>query len=284
MSQFNIHFFKEKSRKIDIEDLIQFFEKIEGMDIEMDDQSVRFLYTHPRLNLKAAFFITPKSHVPDIYRLNPKYLDLNFRMDMPILSPDYMAKHMFDLVKRVCDTYGFAVYNEMLEDVLPFKMEIVFKVFSMIKEAYVSKNPVLLSDYKHVPHDQLFAIYRYLDDAFELQKYYQELNTYVPKYHFLVENGERLVMAIEWKEQTLTVFPPFLNYILYRQTETVKVVSTKELYPLIEKYLQDVPGFIRGTKVIPKKTAKKVYRIMKKTRFTQYNHAYQKIDVRKLID
>jgi hypothetical protein len=284
MSQFNIHFFKEKSRKIDIEELIHFFEQIEGMEVEMDDQSVRFLYTHPRLLFKSTFFITPKSHVPDIYRLSPKFLDLNFRMDMPILTPDYMAKHMFELVKRICDTYGFAVYNEMLEDVLPFKMEIIFKVFSMIKDAYISKNPVLLSDYKPVSQDQLFAIYRYLDDLLELQKYYQELNTYVPKYHFLVENGQKLVIAIEWKEQTLTVFPPFLDYILYRQAETVKVVSTKELYPLIEKFLQDVPGFIKGTKVIPKKTAKKVFKIMKKTKFTQHNHTYQKIDSRKLID
>jgi hypothetical protein len=284
MSQFNIHFFKEKSRKIDIDELVFHFEKIVGMEVEMDEQSVRFLYTHPNLGYKAMFCITPKSQVPDIYRLSPKFLDLNFRMEMPILVPDYLAKHMFELVKNVCDKYDFHVYNELFEDVLPFKMDVVFKVFSMIKEAYISKNPVLLSDYHMMPKDKLSSILRYLDDLLELQAYYQELDTYVPKYHFLIENSNRLAIGIEWKEHKLTVFPPYIDYLFYRDQEIIKVIKFDEAYALIEKYLQDVPGFIKGTKVIPKKLSKKVFKIMKKTKFTQYNHTFSKVDLRKLID
>ena len=151
MSLFNIHFFKEKSRKIDLELLIHFFEEIEGMNVEMDEKSVRFKYTHPRLNYEALFIITPKSCVPDIYRLSPKFLDLNFHLEMPILTPDYVAKHLFELVKKVCDRFDFHIYNEMFEDVLPYKQEVVHKVFGMMKTAYIDKNPVLMSDYFILP-------------------------------------------------------------------------------------------------------------------------------------
>jgi len=95
MSLFNIHFFKEKSRKIDLEQLIAFFESIEGFHIEMDEKSVRLYYTHPRLQHESLFVITPKSQVPDIYRLSPKFLDLNFHLEMPILTPGRLHPTLF---------------------------------------------------------------------------------------------------------------------------------------------------------------------------------------------
>ena len=284
MSQFNLHFFKEKSRKIDLEQLIAFFEAIEGIRTEMDEKSVRFFYTHPRLSYDALFIITPKSQVPDIYRLSPKFLDLNFHLEMPILTPDYMVKHYLDIVKKICDRFDFHIYNEMFEDVLPFKMDVVLKVFDMVKDAYIHKNPVLLSDYHLLSKDKLHAIFRYSDDLLELQKYYQELETYVPKYHFLNTEKKKLVIGIEWKEHTLTVFPPYLDYVFYRINNEIKIVSFEELLPLIEKYLTDVPGFIKGTRVMTKKTAGKVYKIMKKTKFMKIEHTYTKESMKKLLD
>jgi len=284
MSLFNIHFFKEKSRKIDLEQLIAFFEAIEGFHIEMDEKSVRLYYTHPRLQHESLFIITPKSQVPDIYRLSPKFLDLNFHLEMPILTPDYIAKHVFEIVKKVCDRFDFHIYNEMFEDVLPFKMDVVLKVFDMVKRAYITKNPILLSDYRIIGKEKLASMLRYLDDLGELQNYYKELDTYVPKYHFLVTEKKELVVGIEWKEHTLTVFPPHLDYVFYRLANEIKVISYEELYPLIEKYTMDVPGFIKGTKVIPKKTSGKVFRIMKKQKFMKISHTFQKESLKKLID
>ncbi|TVP86019.1 MAG: hypothetical protein EA375_02585 [Acholeplasmataceae bacterium] len=284
MAQFNIYFFKEKSRQIDLDELINYFESIEGITIDMDEQSVRFNYLHPRLGYQAQFLITPKSTVPDIYRLNPKFLDLNFHLSMPILTPDFVTRHLMEMVKRITERFNFHVYNEMLEDVLPFKMDVLLKVFSMVKEAYIEKNPVLLGDYHLLGTEKLSAVLRYLDDLVELQAYYKDLETYVPRYHFLSNENKDLAIGIEWKEQTLTVFPPYLDYVFYRLGDTLKVVPCKEAMPLLEKHLLDVPGFIKGTKVVPKKTAKKVFRIMKKTKFSQVGHTFQKASVRHLID
>jgi hypothetical protein len=284
MAHFNIHFFKEKSRKIDLDHLINFFEQIEGITVEMDELSVRFRYVHPRLSYEAQFIITPKSQVPDIYRLSPKFLDLNFHLELPILSPDYIAKHCFEMVKKVCDSYDFHVYNEMFEDVLPFKMDVVLKVFDMVKKAYIAKNPVLLSDYQLLGKEKLHAVLRYLDDLVELQNYYKEMETYVPKYHLLTTEKKEFVIGIEWQEHTLTVFPPYIDYIFYRSNNTIQVVSYAEWLPLVEKYLFDVPGFIKGTKVISKKTSSKVFRVMKKNKFSKIDHTFSKVNVKKLLD
>ena len=284
MALFNIHFFKEKTRKIDLEELISFFEKIEGIHVEMDERSVRFKYTHPRLQYDALFIITPKSQVPDIYRLNPRFLDLNFHLEMNILTPEYVAKQLFDIVKRVCDTYGFAIYNEMFEDVLLYKIDVVLKVYQMLKEAYIKKNPMLLSEHHQLPKDEVSSILRYLDDLNELQNYYKDLETYVPKYHFLTTEQKKLVLGIEWKEHTLTVFPPYLDYVFYRVGNEIRVIDYQELHPIIDKFLLDVPGFIKGTKVMHKKQAKKIYHIMKKQKFTKITHTFSKESVKRILD
>ncbi len=284
MAQFNVHFFKEKSRHIDIEVLIDFFEKVEGVTVEMDDQSVRFLYTHPHLPYQALFKITPKSEVPDIYRLNPRFLDVNFHMEMPILTPNYIAKHIFDVIKKICDKFGFHIYNEMFEDVLAFKMELLDKVFHMLKDAYIEKNPVLLNDYFVLPTEKLTAVFRYLDDIVELQNYYKELDTYVPKYHFLSTESHHLTIGIEWNEQTLTVFPPCIDYVFYRLNGEIKVIVADEVLEALDKFVTDVPGFIRGTKVLTKKFLRKAHKIMRKSKFSKIDHTFEKQTVRKLLD
>ena len=284
MAEFHIHFFKEKSRKIDLEVLIAFFEEIKGFIVEMDDASVRFLYTHPKLGHKAKFVITPKSQVPDIYRLSPKFLDLNFRLEMPLLTPNYVASGLFELVKKISDRFNFHIYNEMFEDVLPYKIEVVNKVYHMLKKAYVDKNPVILSNYFIIDTKRLNAIYRYLDELYDLQKYYQELDTYVPTYHFLKTDEKKLILGIEFKEHSLTVFPPELDYVFYRSKEDIKVFSAQEVLETLDKLLQDVPGFIKGTKVVPKKQMKKVHKLMKKTKFDLVEHTFEKELLKHLID
>ncbi|MCK9235398.1 MAG: hypothetical protein WC225_04105 [Acholeplasmataceae bacterium] len=284
MTSFNLHFFKEKSRQIDIDTLIAFFEDIPGFRIEMDNQSVRFLYQHPRLGHTSRFLITPKSTVPDIYRLNPRFLDLNFRLEMPLLTPNYVANHLFEIVKKVCQRFDFHIYNEMFEDVLPFKSEVLLKVFEMLKGAYIEKNPVIMSNYFLMETEKLKRLYRYLDDYSELQKYYDELETYVPRYHFLQIENKQLVIGIEWQEQTLTVLPPDIDYIFYRIQDEIRPLPTDAVRAAIDPYLLDVPGFIKGTKVVPKKQLKRVHRILKRRKFPVADHRFEKVELKQLLD
>ncbi|HBT59481.1 MAG TPA: hypothetical protein DEA45_01500, partial [Acholeplasmataceae bacterium] len=86
MSMFVLHFFKEKSRSFDYERILSFFDEIAESELAPVDENsseVRILYRHPILKSKADFVITKKSTVTDIYKLDPHYLDVNFRIEIP---------------------------------------------------------------------------------------------------------------------------------------------------------------------------------------------------------
>ncbi|MCF7932114.1 MAG: hypothetical protein K9K93_02990 [Acholeplasmataceae bacterium] len=283
MAQFNVHFFKEKNKDIDFDQIRMFFDRIEGFSESFDDVAARFEYTHPRLGYQSAFVVTPKTQVPDIYRLSPKFLDVNFHLEMPVLTPDYVAKQVFEIVRSIAETFSLHIYNQMFEDVLPYRQNVLMKVFQMVKEAYIGKNPILLKDYHVLPKDKLAHILRYLDDQLELQKYYKDLETYVPRYHFL-NHDQTLMIGIEWKDQTLTLFPPQIDVIFYRINDEIRVIPYEPARKLMEKHLEDVPGFIKGTKVVPRKNARKVFKIMRKSAFDIIGQTYTKETVMRLLD
>ncbi len=268
MAYFHLHFFKEKSRKIDIDALISFFENFEEIEVQMDETSARFIYTHPRLGFEATFIITPKSVVPNIYRLNPRFLDLNFRLDIPLFYADYVVEEILKLVKKLVTAFNFYVYSEAFEDVLSFKSETILKAYILVKEAYISKYPQKIDTYYKVSKEKLSNILRYLDDLLELQIYYKDLRTYVPKYVFYVTNTKEVISLIEWKEDSLTVFPPEVDYILLRQGQRFKVIQYHQFLENASKLLLDVPGFLKGTKVITKKNAKKIFKLAKNKKKT----------------
>lgn len=284
MDYFKIHFFKEKSRNINVEELIAFFEVIEGFTIEMDEDSVRFDFLHPRLGYKARFLITPKSQISDIHRLNPRFLAINVHLEIPLLSPDYFAREMFLIAKQLADKFNYFVYQSYFEDVLPFKLELIMKIFNLVKDKYLEINPSYLHEYFMVEKDKLSSILKYTNDNLELQKFYKDLETYVPYYVVLLNNEEEVKFAMEWVNETLTVIPPHLDYILYNRGNETVIVKYDEVIEEIGKFLEDVPGFLRNTKVVPKKNLKKVLRIMKKYKFTKINERFTKIDLKTLLD
>jgi hypothetical protein len=82
----------------------------------------------------------------------------------------------------------------------------------------------------------------------------------------------------------MTVFPPHLDYVFYRIHQEIKVFNALEVLEVIDKYIQDVPGFIKGTKVIPKKFMKKAHKALKKHDFDKISHTFEKVDLKYLLD
>lgn len=285
MSQFYLHFFKEKSRSLDKEKVIDFFDNEPGFEVEMDEKSVRFLYTHPTLGFPCAFYLTPKSQVPNIQRISPKYLEVNFHLELPILSPTYFVKSVIQLVKKICDKFNFYVLSEMFSDVLEFNQERILKVFQMVKKAYLEKYPEYEEKYFWVKEEKLSHILRYTDEIKVLQDYYNDLDTIVPKYYFIKDEEDKAYFAIEWKEMTQTVIPPHTDYILFHQTDGVlKVIDYQEYLTKNQKYLLDVPGFLQGTKVVPKKYLKKLSKSAKKGKWIPVAKSFAKYHLHELLD
>lgn len=284
MDTFQLHFFKEKTRDINIEAIIAFFEVIEGFTIEIDGDIVVFDYTHPRLGYKAYFICMPKSQVKDIHRLNPRFLNINIHLEVPIISPDYFIEHLLEITKKFVDRFNYLVYNYSFEDVLPFRQELIMKVFNVLKSNYLELNPKYLNEYTVIGKDKLSSILRYLDDQLSLQRYYQDSNTYLPHYHLRINNNGRLRVCFEWKYDTLTVIPPYIDYIFLNRNNVITIIKYDEFLIQANKFLDDVPGFLKDTKVVSKKNLKKVNKILKKNNFTKVLEVLSKTNHFSLID
>ena len=287
MSVFLLHFFKEKSRSFDYERLLSFFDEVSEAkmaDVSETSSEVRIEYRHPVLRTKADFIISRKSTVHDIYKLDPQYLDVNFRLEMPLMTPFYSAKKVFDIVDKLCKEFNFAVYHNLFEDVLKFKMEVVEKVFDIDRKKYREKYGYQLTNYYYYPDHKLNDCLKYVDEQYDLHRYYKELDVYVPNYFVVVDDQDKVHFTVEWRENTLTLFPPHIDYIYYRVGLENKILPYDEVMAKIEKMTVSVPGFLQNTKVIEHKALKKVMKILKKSKFTLINQSLVHIEIDQVMD
>ena len=116
MEQFILHFFKKKTREVDVQLLTAHFETIVGFEVVEEAKSIQYIYTHPRLGYKAAFILSKSSMVPDLVRLDPSYLDVNFRLELPLLTPTYVVKEIFQITQNLVEKFHLYIYTSLLED------------------------------------------------------------------------------------------------------------------------------------------------------------------------
>jgi hypothetical protein len=109
----------------------------------------------------------------------------------------------------------------------------------------------------------LYTISKYSDDILSLKEYFKDVETFVPKYQFILCD-QTLYIGFEWKHDVLTVIPPEANVCYYDLQGQITMIHLNKVLPLIEKFTAKVPGTIQGTQVILKKYAKKIQKIMKK--------------------
>ena len=123
--KFFVHFFKEKTRKIDVEALFEFFENYKNIKPYEKDNTIYFSFEDDNIKLYADFALTPKSIVSDIHRLDPKYLDINFHLEISPLLPTYKAEIIFEIIAELCEEFKIFIYNELFDNVLPFRKELL---------------------------------------------------------------------------------------------------------------------------------------------------------------
>lgn len=285
MSQFSLHFFKKGDRNVDLKLLKAFFETREDFEIkQIDDRTFDFIYTHPRLQYQAVFRKTRSSQVPNLYRIDPAFLDINIRVDISVLSPDYFAHEVFTIAEELADKFGFFAYYEAFDNPKKMEIDFILAVFSAFKRSYFERNPQIRNEY-HILDKQISnAILRYIDELPQLQNYYRDLEVFVPKYHILKDAEGELVLAMEWRENTATVFPPHIDYIFYRSSSEVKVLRAEEVFDEIDEYLEPVPGFIKETSVINRSNIKRATKQMKKMRYPRNRYSFSKESLQSIVD
>ena len=287
MDVFILHFFKEKTRQFDYERLLSFFNDVpEATIIDTDDASseLRITYRHPILKSSADFVVSRRSTVQDIYRLDPHFLDVNFRLEVPLLTPTYSSNIIFEITQKLCKEFNFSTYNALYEDVMPFRFEVVSRGFEIAKQNFKDKFSYQLDNYYSYPQTKLNECLKYVNEQYDLHRYYKEQNVIVPNYFVSIGENDKVHFTMEWREGTRVVFPPHIDYIYYRFGLDTKTLPYDEVMAKIEKFTENVPGFIENTKVISLKRMKKIDKIIKKTKFTQVKTTFTRIELDKVID
>jgi hypothetical protein len=275
MSYFKIHFFKEKSRVIDIDELMTYFEKKQYTQ-EMNDKYLRFHYEHPALHTKFYFTLTPKTTVPDIYRLNPKFLDVNFELSLPILMSSFMLEVALKEISSFSKYFKLSLYHPLFEDVSPYDEGMLLEVYEMFQKAYLNKHPEYAKPYTFISKETLYAMSSYTNDMQSLKQYFNDVDIFVPKYQ-VIQCDEELTIGFMWNIDVITVIPPLANVCFYRLHDDIVMIDLKHLEPIIEIYFAKVPGTISGTRVLIKKYKKKVNQFMKKLPFKNVCTSAKKI-------
>lgn len=287
MEKFIVHFFKERVRDIDYEKLFSFFKDYPEITIEnapKDAKEMSMFYKHPILKTDVRFVLSSSSTVREIHQIHPQYLDVNFRLEMSILTPYYIANKLFEITRKLVEEFSFLIFNRLLEDVIPYKIDKVYRLFELTKKEFKDKFGYKLKAYYHYPVTKLNDCLKYIDEQYELQQYYKEQDIYVPNYYFVADEEKQIYLAMEWEEGNKTVFPPHLDYIYYITGLESKVLPYNEVMAKIERFSENVPGFLKNTKVTQSKYVKRIVKTLKRAKFTTIDKQLSRIDLNLIID
>lgn len=283
MSKYNLHFFKEKHQDILVDNLVRYFRSRANYQILTIDNELVFKYTHPLFKYHAEFRLTPKSIVPNLYKLNSRFLNINMHFNISLLMPSYIANILFLEVKDFIKHFKLYTYNNLFEDVLSFKIELLNKTYEMLKTSFVENNPLILEDYYLVPKTKLQSILKYEDEVEALKKHYEGQDIEIPSYVFL-KKGDEVKNTIWLYDQSATIFPPYTDLIIYKYLDSTKVILYDEVKEILNKQLESVPGFLLGSKVLLEKQAKKAHKKIKKAKLSDVDIKIEEINLHNLID
>ena len=283
--KYELFFFKEGNRYLNLDELFSFFNYCPYITIDTTKDEVEARYVNKAIDLEASFHITRVSKVPDIHRLDPKYLDLDIYLSIDPMMPMYKVGIIMDLVSDLCQKFDFFVYNILFENVAPFRKELILKSYEKIREIYKLKFPMEYTSLNYVPKDKANDIFKYLYERKDLETYCHEENLYFPIPRFVKSVGTGQVYSgVDLLDDKLFVFPPKCDLVFYKHDGHIKTVYFDELMSVLEKYCHDLPGFIHNTKVLDKSGLKRIKKIMNKTNFTAINEAFTNIELETIID
>lgn len=290
MDKYILHFFQEKTRDFDYERLLSFFDDYAEIkadeDNEDSEREFRLIYENPILFTEASFIISNKSTVKELYKLDPRYFDINFRIEIPVTTSYYSSKFIFEIVEKLVKEFDFYVYNSYFEDVIEFRIKTIERSFELTKENFREKFGYQFVNVYQCSREKLNDIYKYVDEQYDIQRYYRDHEIYVPNYNVLLDDSNNIYFAVQWQEGKLTVFPPHIDYVYYVTANNTKttIIPYAELIAKIERHTTNVPGFLENTKVIELKQGKRVARSLKRAVFTPVEDKFRKIKLNQLID
>lgn len=225
-----IHFFKERTKdRVDFHELIDlYFDKFENSTITSDESQVDITFKLSAFDFEYHYYISKRSRVSSIYRLNAAFININLYVDIPSNIPQFISRLIFKQISEICEKFDFEIYYEKFDDIKPFDMFELITILSQERNEYLSQNPEVKT-YK-VPMKMLNEMCRYqsseetiktlIKDSVNINKYIVLCN----KRTGAVEN------CITWRIGTPCIFPPHLNYIKVEEDENLIALIPIEVF------------------------------------------------------
>lgn len=283
---FRYYFFKEGTRLYDVADLISYFNANPYIDMVKKNESEKVAhYFNPTLDFACDFIIATKSSVPNIERLNPRYVEVNLKVEFNVLLPTYDVDVILNMCEDICKMFNFYVYNEVFEDVSPFGRSLMLKAFDIVKLAYKNKYPQDVANFYRLDKETLGKVYDYLQQSSIISDLLKVENVIVPKITFYAVDGKRKIYtAIEIDATEPFVFPLFVDMVRIVNSEHDMFISSEELYAQTHKLFHPIESSISNLYYTMPREIKKINKILNKANFSPLILELKKVDFSKVLD
>lgn len=242
-------------------------------------------YFNPTLDFACDFIIATKSSVPNIERLNPRYVEVNLKVEFNVLLPTYDVDVILNMCEDICKMFNFYVYNEVFEDVSPFGRSLMLKAFDIVKLAYKNKYPQDVANFYRLDKETLGKVYDYLQQSSIISDLLKVENVIVPKITFYAVDGKRKIYtAIEIDAAEPFVFPLFVDMVRIVNSEHDMFISSEELYAQTHKLFHPIESSISNLYYTMPREIKKINKILNKANFSPLILELKKVDFSKVLD
>lgn len=284
MMLFRFYFLKEGTRVFDRTELLTFFQANPNVEMGKKGEDRIYHYHHPVLDFDASFILSSKSVVPHLERLNPKFYDVNFRVEFDILLPTYSVELILDMAEEIARMFKFAVYNESYEDVVPFRKNLLAKTFDIWKGAFKNKNEDEVARFSRIDSTSLSEIYNYILRKPKLEVLLDKDKIQISDYFFLRTDKSRTAfICMKWDGTSPFILPPGVDIFYYEDNKTDKYIALAELTARAEKLFKSIDGY-GSLKMVDGKCVGKLRKIITKTKFAPLTVELKEIKLNQILD
>lgn len=281
---FNFYFLKEGTRIFDRTDLLTFFQANPNIKMEKNGDDRTFTYHHPILGFEASFILSSKSAIPHLERLNPKFFDVNFRVEFDILLPTYSVELVLDIAEEISKMFKFVVYNESYEDVVVFRKSMLAKTFEIWKNAYKNKNEDEIAKYSRIDAASLSQIYNYILRKPKLEVLLDKNRVQISEYFFMRTDKSRTAfVCMNWDGYTPFILPPSIDILYFDDPKMPKYIAMAELLGKTDKLFKVIDGY-GSLKMIDIKNVAKLRKFIVKSKFAPLTVELKEIDLHQILD
>lgn len=285
--KFKYYFFKENTRTFDKADLLELLNDSEYISLDMDTRETEKIayYDNREIGLQAQFILGEKSVIKNTQNLSAKYLDLNIRVEIDLLYPNYKLGKILNIIEVICKRYNFAVYCEVFSDVMPYNRKKMIQAYEMIKKAYKVRNEEEFMRYAKIEPQTLDHVYQYIEQREYLRETYKDDNADPLAFQFFRRPGSRQAyIASKWDGLDPFIVSGDTQLFIYDDGIVRKIIRFDDLLKEINKMLTIIDTGMINIYMLNPKFLKKVKKNIIKTKYSELQINLKDIDLEDILD